>query len=162
MKKLINATSFVILLCILTIMAFGCSMQGREEEIPEESIVTEDATAEATTEAITTTVSETVIDSSISDEEALRAITNLCCIDNPDLASLSSEERLFYWEIVSSDADQIVVLFRSYTGAQIRYYINRSTGDTYVTELVPGIIDEEQTTDQSFNVRDYIPEEITY
>ena len=30
------------------------------------------------------------------------------------------------------------------------------TGDTYVTELVPGIIDDEQRTGETFNVRDYL------
>ena len=29
------------------------------------------------------------------------------------------------------------------------------SGETYVTELVPGIIDEEQRTEESFNIRDY-------
>ena len=41
-------------------------------------------------------------------------------------------------------------------GFSLRYYVNPSTGETYVTELVPGIIDEEQKTDETFNVRDYL------
>ena len=59
-------------------------------------------------------------------------------------------------EIVSSDEQQIVVLFRSYTGAQIRYYIERAAGDVSVTELVPGVTEEEQQTDERFNVREYM------
>ena len=61
-----------------------------------------------------------------------------------------------YWDVSTNEAGEVVVLYRSYTGAQIRYYIDPDTGDTYVTELVPGITDEEQQTDESFNIRDYI------
>ena len=39
---------------------------------------------------------------------------------------------------------------------RMKYYINPSTGDVYVTELVPGIIDEEQRTDESFNIGKYM------
>ena len=49
-----------------------------------------------------------------------------------------------------------MVLFRSYTGAQIRYYIDRATGETYVTEFVPGITAQEQQTEERLNVRDYL------
>ena len=55
----------------------------------------------------------------------------------------------------SSDADQIVVMFRSYREAQVRYYIDPVSGDTDVTEFVEGITDEEQPTDESFNINDY-------
>ena len=44
--------------------------------------------------------------------------------------------------------------FMSYA-AQIRYYVDPTSGDTYVTEFVPGITDEEQKTGETFNIRDY-------
>ena len=56
-----------------------------------------------------------------------------------------------YWEALSSDGNEIVVLFRSYTGAQIRYYIDPVSGEATVTELVPGVTDEEQRTGESLN-----------
>ena len=56
----------------------------------------------------------------------------------------------------TNEDGEIVVLYRSYTAAQTRYYIDSVTGDTYVTELVPGIIDDEQRTGETFNVRDYL------
>ncbi|MBQ4483065.1 MAG: hypothetical protein II966_07530 [Lachnospiraceae bacterium] len=31
-----------------------------------------------------------------------------------------------------------------------------NSGDVYVTELVPGIIDDEQRTDEKFNIKDYM------
>ena len=47
-------------------------------------------------------------------------------------------------------------MFRSYTGALIRYYIDPVSGETYVTEFVPGITSEEQRTEESFNARDFL------
>ncbi len=93
----------------------------------------------------------------ISDEQALSAIESYCYAENPDLEGIvNAGEYTVYWEIASSDGQEIVVLFRSYTGAQIRYYIDRASGETYVTEFVPGIFSEEERTDESFNVRDYL------
>ena len=92
----------------------------------------------------------------LSDEQALAAIRNYCYSRNPDLEEIvKAGEYPVYWEVSSSDEKEIVVLFRSYTGAQNRYYIDRLSGQTYVTEFVPGITDEEQRTDESFTIRDY-------
>ena len=51
--------------------------------------------------------------------------------------------------------DEIVVVFHSYTGSLSRYYIYPVSGNTYVTELVIEIINEEQRTDESLNVWDF-------
>ena len=92
----------------------------------------------------------------LTDEQAYTAVRNYCILANPDLEDIAaSEEAPVYWEITSSDEQQIVVLFRSYTGALVRYYIDRSSGDTAVTEFVPGITAEEQQTDEHFNVKDF-------
>ena len=92
----------------------------------------------------------------ISDEQAVAAIKNYCCIQNPDLQGIAdAEDYPVYWDIESSDGNQIVVVFRSYTGSLNRYYIDPVSGDTYVTEQVPGIIDEEQRTAESLNLWDY-------
>ena len=93
----------------------------------------------------------------LSDEQALAAIRNYCYSRNPALEGIvKAGEYPVYWDISSSDEKGIVILFRSYTGAQNRYYIDRLSGETYVTEFVPGITDEEQRTDENFNIRDYI------
>ena len=93
----------------------------------------------------------------LTEDQALTAIKNYCFIGNPNLKNMEgSDEYNTYWNVISSNADEIVVLYRAYTGAQMRYYIDPVSGETYVTELVPGIIDEEQRTDESFNVRDYL------
>lgn len=92
----------------------------------------------------------------ISNEQALSAIMNYCYSENPDLKSIVEEgEYPVYWDISSSDEKEIVIAFRSYTGAIINYYIDRNSGDTYVTEFVPGIMDDEEKTDERFNVKNY-------
>ena len=75
----------------------------------------------------------------ITDDAALSAIKNLCLEENPGIVDYLAEGEVpLYWVVESSDAKQIVVLYRSYTGSQTRYYIDRVSGETYVTELVPG------------------------
>ena len=98
----------------------------------------------------------TVIDRSgerkLSDEQALSAIRSYCLAGNPDLEGIANAgEYPVYWEITSSGEHEVVVLFRSYTGAQLYYHIDRLTGDAYVTELVPGISAEEKRTEESLN-----------
>lgn len=100
---------------------------------------------------------ESAAEGALTDELALSAIQNYCLRENPDLESIvNAGEYQTYWEIESSDAQQIVVLFRSYTGALVRYYIERATGYTYVTEFVPGVTPEEQRTEESFNIWDQV------
>ena len=92
----------------------------------------------------------------LSEDLALAAIREYCMSINPELESIvNNGEYQVSWEIASSDENQIVVLFRSYTGAEVRYYIDRATGDAYATEFVPGITPEEERTDESLNVWDY-------
>ena len=93
----------------------------------------------------------------ITDDQAVAAIKKYCLENNPDLERIvNSGDYNVYWNIDSSNDADIVVLYRSYTGAQLRYYIDRLSGKTYCKEFVPGITEEEQLTDESFNVKDYI------
>ena len=93
----------------------------------------------------------------LSDEQALAAIRQYCFVSNPDLEGIvNAGEYSVYWDVVSSTSSEIVVLFRSYTGAEIRYYIDTVSGETYVTEFVPGTTPGEQRTEESFNARDYL------
>ena len=93
----------------------------------------------------------------ITQDQALKAIRKYCFSNDPGLEeTMNSGDNGAYFDVSTSDSGEIVVLYRSYTAAQIRYYINTSTGDVYVTELVPGIINEEQRTDESFNIGKYL------
>ena len=187
MKKFITLTTFVVILCMLATMACACSGKDSEETIAD-SVATEATTTEATTAAAaepsvattegtsattaevaaTTSASETTAATaaattaagattgSFTDEMAIDAIQTHCVLQNTEFASLSGD----HWQIISSTDSQVVVLFVSYTGSENRYYIDRATGDTHVTELVPGIIDEEQDTGERFNAKDFLAAEI--
>ena len=102
-----------------------------------------------------------VVDSGVrpmlSDEVALSAVKQHCLDANPDLEDIvNAGEYPVTWEVTASDEKEIVVLYRSYTGAQLRYHVDRISGETYVTEFVPGITSEEQLTEESMNAWDYL------
>ena len=93
----------------------------------------------------------------VTQEQALAAIRNYCYTSDPGLEEMiNSGDYGAYFDVSTSDSGEIVVLYRSYTAAQIRYYVDPSSGDVYVTELVPGIIDDEKRTDEKFNINDYM------
>lgn len=97
------------------------------------------------------------IEGELSDQMALELIARHCMEQNPDLEEIVNAGQYdAYWEIVSSDPQEVVILFRSYTGAQVRYYVDRATGDVHVTEFVPGITPEEMPSEESLNVWDYV------
>lgn len=134
-----------------------------EDEVTEneasEAEISENETGknETSEEEIGEDETESPVSDMITEEQALSAIKNYCYANNPDLEGIEKAgEYPVYWEIISSDENEIVVLFRSYTAAQIRYYIDPNLGDVYVTEFVPGITIEEEMTDESFNARDYL------
>ena len=93
----------------------------------------------------------------LSEEQAVSAVKAYCCSVNPDLAEIAEAgEYPVYWDISSADGQEIVVVFRSYTGALQYFYIDRASGDAYVTEYVPGITEEETRTEETLNVWDYL------
>lgn len=154
-KKVLNATIFVIFLFVLMPMLYGC---GRKKDMGEIIDPVLNETLVSTSESNVSPETDVGIGEMLSNEQLLSAIKNYCYTLNPNLEGIvNAEEYPVYWDISSTDEHEIVVLFRSYTGAQNRYYIDQTTGDTYVTEYVPGITPEEQRTDESFNVRDYFP-----
>ena len=100
---------------------------------------------------------EKEIENKITKDEAINAIRNYNYENIEGLEKMvESNEYSIYWDIESEDDNQIVVVFRSYTGAINRYYIDKNTGETYVTEFVPGIILDEQKTDEKFNIKNYM------
>lgn len=167
MKKFICVT---LILCLGLAVFASCSSDNEDKKpaknTQEETIEEKnpDTTIETSEEIISSeeSLGESSAESSlpeglITEEDALYAIKAYCYINNPDLEEIVNEGTYtVYWEIESSDIDQIVVLFRSYTGAQIRYYIDRATGSAYVTEFVSGITEEEEKTDEFLNIKDYL------
>ncbi len=143
----------LVIACGLLLTLAGCGSESEQEiGLQKEPIPTTQG------DSVTVEQSDTGIETNeITQDQALEAIKNYCYANNPDLESLAeSEDVTVYFDVSTNEANEIVVLYRSYTGAQIRYYVNPTSGEVYVTELVPGIIDNEQRTDESFNVKDYL------
>ena len=160
-EKTYDTTRLVFLIFILTTLLCRC---GSHSGLAETVAPISNCVVLSTTETDNSSVSEIRTAETLSDEQALSAIRDYCCKMNPDLESIVNDgEYTVYWEVSASDEHEIVILFRSYTGTQNRYYIDRATGDTYVTEYVPGVTLEEQRTDESFNinrlVEDGVPKE---
>lgn len=136
LKKLLYCT----LICVATIPVLaGCSDINNKYE---ETFVEEETTG---------------LNQVLSKEQALDAIKKYCYEHNPDLEAIVNEgQYLVYWDVSSFNDEEIVILFRSYTGAQKHYYIDRDNGYTYVTEYVPGITEDEVRTQEELNVKDYL------
>ena len=91
-----------------------------------------------------------------TDEQALSAVRTYCLSINPELNDIvNSGEYQVSWEISLSGEQQLVILFKSYTGTDVRYYIDRASGAVYETEMNP-ITSTEEYTGVSFNVRNWI------
>lgn len=154
-KKMIIPLVF----CMAVMMA-GCGPQAPKDSV---SSVEPDSVAEAVQESsaseeVNATGAQTGDKAeALTENQALEAIKSYCIEQNPELKSeLESNEHTVYFDVSTNEAGEIVVLYRSYTGSENRYYVDPVSGDAYVTELVPGIIDEEQKTEESLNVRDYL------
>ena len=156
-----------VVLCTAMLMTACSGQTPSESSVEKEPIETVAATeAPAAEEPATTTEAEaaapaensenTVTEASgaITQDQAMDAVLNYFKADFPDY-EIDSEQGE-YWEVVPGDNGEIKVIHKSYTGAFNFYYVDPATGETYVTELVPGIIDEEQKTGETFNVNDYM------
>lgn len=93
----------------------------------------------------------------ITNEQAVSAVRKYCLAASPELDDIvNAGQYPVYWELESDEENMIVVLFRSYTGALIRYHIDPVSGDTYTTEFIPGVSSAEERTGENLNMRDYL------
>lgn len=172
MKKYSNTKNRLTIVPALLISAMLLSACGEEQQDVAAPVVEsieavtesqpdagEQQTAQQDTPAQSTTQDGNTADSTgvITEEQAYNAVINYNkAIGSGIDEEINSEGYTEYWDVSTNEEGMIVVLYRSYTAAQIRYYIDPVSGETYVTELVPGIIDEEQKNGETFNARDYL------
>ncbi len=96
-------------------------------------------------------------DLNLTDDQALAGIKNYCLQQDPSLADMvDSDDYTIEWSVESSDDDEIVVLYRSYTAAEIRYYVDREDGDVDITEYVPAVMSEPEESAEEFNIKGYL------
>ena len=145
----------LIFACCMALGLVGCSSDSSAENSTGSGLQVEAIPTETPQEPQAAETADAA--DLITEQQAAEAIRNYCISENPELAEMvESEDNMAYWDASTTDAGEICVLYRSYTGALIRYYVNPETGDTYVTEQVPGIIDDEQKTEETLNVKDYL------
>jgi hypothetical protein len=89
-----------------------------------------------------------------SEDQAFNAVRNYYKSINPDYDN--NQDMDDYWDVSRGENGEIVVTYRSYTGSINRYYVDAISGNTYVTEQVPGIIEDEQLTSENFNIKYYL------
>lgn len=147
----------IVLACCMALGLAACGSNSEETSgLQVETVTQQDAETAAEPAADANHATDTV-QGAITEEQALNAVRNYCFASQPDLKDMvNSDDYTIYWEVSTNDAGEIVVLYRSYTAALIRYYIDPATGDAYVTEQVPGIIDDEQKNGETLNIREYM------
>ena len=131
----------------------GIDAETQSQQAEETNQEPSDTPAEEAVQTETTAANTDVL----TEDQAYAAVINYNkAIGSGIDGEINSEGYSEYWDVSTNEDGKIVVLYRSYTGAQTYYYVDKTSGETYVTELVPGVIDEEQETGEKFNARDYL------
>lgn len=158
-RSLILVFLCAVLLCACSGMPFGKAKKGDETADPAaESGYGE---SESDTVEIYDQVPESISDETeppkpLTDDEALTGFTNYLYFKIKNLQKILDEDKVpCTWGIASSDQKEIMIMFKSNTGALLRYHINRSTGKTYVTQYSVRT-NSYYRTKEKLNVREYI------
>ena len=120
-------------------------------------VIVEDASTDdgATTDSDSESEKEVV--NELTDDMARDAIWKyICTEENLEAGDYDGEAEVGCIVTSEKGADEIVIDYKSYTGAHEYFYIDRATGDTHSTEFVPGISDDEVDTGLVINVWDYV------
>lgn len=103
-----------------------------------------------------TTPSETEPPKPLTDEQALEGFENYLYFKIKNLQQILDEDKIpCTWGIATSSKNEIMIMFKSHTGALLRYHINRNTGKTYVTQYAIET-NSYYRTRETLNVREYI------
>lgn len=91
--------------------------------------------------------------SSITKEMAYEGVSNYTH-SNYDWSIAKDDSSTMYLEIGEETDTEYKIIFRSYTGAFVYFYVNKETGNTRMVEYVPNLnIENEAGT---FNLNDYL------
>ena len=140
MKKL----GFVFLLVFLMSgMVLGC---GAKEEASVETTTSSEVETTTSSEVETTTSSESETEESqkgISEEMAYNGVNNYCHSEYDWSASEDNPE-IMYVKMGEETDSEYQVIFRSYTGAFVYFYVDKLSGTTRMVEHVPELDVEEE------------------
>lgn len=90
---------------------------------------------------------------SISEEMAFEGVNNYCHSEY-DWEVAKDNPEIMYVEMGEETEAEYQVVFRSYTGSFVYFYVNKSNGTTRLVEYVPTLNVEEEAG--SINIYDYL------
>ncbi len=142
MKKI----SKVLLIVIMILVVVGCSENNSSES---GNSVTSKVLNSNTLESETDTTVDTIEDGYTA-EMALEGVTNYC----QETYGYNQTSSSMYLTMGEESENEYQVIFRSYTGAYVYFYIDKTTGATRMVETVPDLGVEEETG--VINLNDYL------
>lgn len=151
---IVSAFLFAAALCACSTGIFA-KPSGSDNETSGESETT--TTLFMATEALLTPTPDPSKDTEpLTDELALTGFTNYLYHKVKNLQDILDERKYpCTWGISSSNERQILIMYKSHTGALYRYHIDRKTGKTYATRYYVET-NSYRKIKESFNVRDYV------
>lgn len=151
---------FLVFLCAVLLCACSPAPAGKTQESTEQTTTAAQVkTTESPdfSEMIPESVpTETEPPKPLTDDEAMAGFTNYLYFKIKNLQKILDEDKIpCTWGIASSDKNEIMIMFKSNTGALLRYHINRKTGKAYVTQYAVET-NSYFRTKETVNVREYI------
>ena len=89
----------------------------------------------------------------ITSEMAYQGV-NKYCHDNYDWSFSNDNPSSMYVTIGEENNDEYQIVFRSYTGSFVNFYVNKTSGLTRIMEKSP--IDDTETNTKTINIKDYL------
>lgn len=156
-----------VLMCACSVTPFGKSAKRSDasEETGTETTIYQtkdnDGIPEYSEQIRESILQETEPLKPLTDEEAMTGFTNYLYFKVKNLQMILDEGKLpCTWGIASSSKDEIMIMFKSHTGVLLRYYVNRNSGKTYVTQYSIQT-NSYYRTKETLNVREYIDKKPT-
>ena len=143
MKKLVFVFILVLMMCAVL------SACGTKNEIAGDSTAADTTYAPVTSDTANTTAAQ----NGITEKMALDGVYNYCH-STYDWSIAEDNPNIMYVKIGEETASEYQVIFRSYTGTFVYFYVDKSSGATRLIEYVPNLdIEEEAGT---INLYDYL------
>ena len=89
----------------------------------------------------------------ITAEKAFEGVSNYCH-SNYDWSIAKENPSIMYVQMGEETDSTYQVVFRSYTGAYVYFYVNKTSGSTRMEEYVPTL--DERSEAGTFNLFDYL------
>ena len=161
MKKL---TFVFVLVFMMSAILASCVTNNEITDTPETSVDTKaintSVDAETTSTPIDTEVPGTSVETEteaaqngISKDMAYEGVSNYCHSEY-DWSIAENNPDIMYLTMGEETESEYQVIFRSYTGSFVYFYVDKSSGTTRLTEYVPALDIEEEAG--NINLYDYL------